>query len=576
MADIKDSPAYQYATWCVQETERMAPHYVKLQAASWLRIADGEDTEAYVDEERYEKITRLLRIIIHPDLKRPMLESMEGYEWLLIVATLCTMCREGTTYYEETEADFQTLRIRYYVTALLEVARKNFKTFASAVIIIILMLTEPSFSRFFSVGPDLALSSELKNAIRKIIKSSPALCDEIEPAFKLLRSEIRCTINDSEYTPLAYSRDRMDGRMAHAFLADEAGAMDDYPVEAMRSSQINLPSKLGIIISTQYPNDNNVMLTEIDLAKKTLDGLTYDRRYFSLLYEPDDDLKTGDTWQTDDRVLYQSNPVAVDHKYLLTELKKKRSLAVLYDSKRENFLCKHCNILYKGLGVEGFVDIQKVRLCRDDVPDSWWQGKPVYLGLDLSQTDDNTSVAMVCEVNGKIYAKVVGFVPAARVDLKTSKEKVDYRDLIKRGECFACGDETIDYGFVEDYILHLQSCYGVVIQQLAYDRYNALSTVQKLEAAQIECVEVKQHSSVLHMPTKLLMEAILNRRFAYAENLMLEINFQNARCTRDTNGNMYVNKKRSAAKVDMVVSLINALYLLQQEQLYGTDFVVQM
>ena len=576
MADIKDSPAYQYALWCVQETERKAPHYVKMQAASWLRIADGEDPEAYVDEERYEKITRLLKIIVHPDLKRPMLESMEGYEWLLIVATLCTMCREGTPYYEEAEVDYQTLRIRYYVTALLEVARKNFKTFASAVIFIMLMLTEPNFSRFFSVAPDLALSSELKNAIRKIIKSSPALCDEIEPAFKLLRSEIRCTINDSEYTPLAYSRDRMDGRMAHAFLADEAGAMDDYPVEAMRSSQINLPSKLGIIISTQYPNVNNVMPTEIDIAKKTLDGLTYDKRYFSLLYEPDDDLKTGDTWQTDDRVLYQSNPVAADHKYLLTELKKKRALAVLYDSKRENFLCKHCNILYKGLGVEGFVDIQKVRLCRDDVPDSWWQGKPIYLGLDLSQTDDNTSVAMACEVNGKIYAKVVGFVPAARVDLKTSKEKVDYRDLIKRGECYACGDETIDYGFVEDYILHLQSRYGVVIQQLAYDRYNALSTVQKLEAAQIECVEVKQHSSVLHMPTKLLMEAILNRRFAYAENLMLEINFQNARCTRDTNGNMYVNKKRSAAKVDMVVSLINALYLLQQEQLYGTDFVVQM
>ena len=130
MADIKDSPAYQYATWCVQETERKAPHYVKLQAASWLRIADGEDPEAYVDEDRYEKITRLLRIIIHPDLKRPMLESMEGYEWLLIVATLCTMCREGTPYYEEAEADYQTLRIRYYVTALLEIARKNYKALA--------------------------------------------------------------------------------------------------------------------------------------------------------------------------------------------------------------------------------------------------------------------------------------------------------------------------------------------------------------------------------------------------------------------------------------------------------------
>ena len=43
----------------------------------------------------------------------------------------------------------------------------------------------------------------------------------------------------------------------------------------------------------------------------------------------------------------------------------------------------------------------------------------------------------------------------------------------------------------------------------------------------------------------------------------MEINFQNARCTRDTNLNQYVNKKKSAGKVDMVVSLINALYLLQ-------------
>ena len=33
--------------------------------------------------------------------------------------------------------------------------------------------------------------------------------------------------------------------------------------------------------------------------------------------------------------------------------------------------------------------------------------------------------------------------------------------------------------------------------------------------------------------------------------------------------NKYVNKKRSAGKVDMVVSLINAVYLLQQEILNG-------
>ena len=156
------------------------------------------------------------------------------------------------------------------------------------------------------------------------------------------------------------------------------------------------------------------------------------------------------------------------------------------------------------------------------------------------------------------------------------KEKVDYRALIRKGECFACGDEVIDYGFVERFIIGLPEKYGVEVMQVGYDRYNAISTVQKLEQNEIECVEIKQHSSVLHMPTKLLKELILKKKIRYATNRMLEINFQNARCTEDTNKNLYVNKKKSSGKVDMVVSLINAMYLLQQELLYGEDdFVVQ-
>ena len=573
---VKDSKAYKYAKWCTEETERMVPKYVKIQAKKWIDIVDGKSGEAYVDENAYEKICRLLKIMVHPDLRCSIYDSLEDYAWFFVIAVLCTMCREDTEYYRDSGVDFKKNKIRYYETALLEIARKNFKTFNSAVIFIILMLTDPDFSRFFSVAPDLALSSELKNAIRKIIKVSPALYDEEEPAFKILRSQIRCMLNDNEYTPLAYSRDGMDGKLANAFLADEAGAMDDYPVEAMRSSQITLHSKLGIIISTQYPNDNNVMLTEIDMAKKILDGLIDDGRYFALLYEPDDELKAGEEWKTNDRVIYQSNPVSVSHKSIFEGIKKKRSIAVLYENKRENYLCKHNNILYKGLGTEGYIDIQKVKLCCEDIPDDFWNGKPVWCGLDLSMTDDNTSFAMVTESDDTVYAKVWGFLPADRVDEKTQREKVDYRMLIRNGECFSCGDEVIDYGFVEKFIISLPEKYGVEIMQVGYDRYNAISTIQKLEEHEIECVEIKQHSSVLHMPTKLLKELILKKEFRYAKNRMLEINFQNARCTEDTNKNLYVNKKRSNGKVDMVVSLINAMYLLQQEQLYGSGgFVVQ-
>ena len=101
--------------------------------------------------------------------------------------------------------------------------------------------------------------------------------------------------------------------------------------------------------------------------------------------------------------------------------------------------------------------------------------------------------------------------------------------------------------------------------------------VINLERAGYNTIEIRQHSSVLHPPTKLLKEKILAGEFQYTENKLLEINFQNARCTYDTNKNLYVNKKRSKGKVDMVVATINAVYLLEQDYfLNQSDFTIQV
>lgn len=552
--------AVDYAKWCTDINNKKVPIYVKKQAEQWLDIYDNKIKGVCFDEKSFSKICKILNLMIHPDLQCSMYEGLEPYAWFFITAIMCTKSTDDNS--------------RYYDTGVLEIARKNFKTFVSAVIFILLILTEPKFSRFFSVAPDLSLSSELKNAIRKIIKSSPALLS----SFKILRSQIVCKLNESEYTPLAYSKDNLDGKLANAFLGDECGALDEYPIEAMRSSQITLRNKLGIIISTQYPNDNNVMIDEIDISKKTLDGLLKNQRRFSLLYEPDQELQQGEMWQTDNNVIYQANPVAVTNKQIFNAIIEKRNLAILYENKRENFLCKHLNIRYSSLGVEAFIDINKVRQCKIIKDKDFWIGKKVYIGLDLSMTDDNTSVAMVTfgDDEETVYTKVFGFLPKGRILFKTKKEHVDYERYIKQNFCYSCGDEVIDYLYIKDFILNLQEEYQVEIVQVGYDKWNALATIQSLEQEGIECVEIKQHSSVLHMPTKWLYELILSKQIHYEENELLEINFQNAKCTEDTNRNKYVNKKRSKNKVDMVIALINALYLLQQFDMYGReDFVVQ-
>ena len=554
MPDIKNSRAYKYAQFCVNDISGKVGRYVKKQCEQWLEIADGKTSEYFVSESEYSRISKLLKVMIHPDLHVNMYEGLEDYAMLFIIAVCCTFRNNGT---------------RKYSIALLEIARKNFKTFTSGVIFIIMLLTEPRFARLFSVAPDYKLSSELRLAVRKIIKCSPLL----EKHFKINRDMITCKLTDNEYTPLAYSNDRLDGKLANVFLADEDGAMDTYPVEAMTSSQVTLRNKLGIIISTRYPKEENDFDEQIKLCKSVIDGIQQRDNIFALLYEPNDEIIND--WATNDNVLYQANPAALDKPEMLKNLFEKRDFAQIFDNRKENFLCKHCNISYKGIGTEGYVPIEKVQAGRIPRDDDFWNGKYVYLGFDLSLTEDNTAVAMVTYEDGKLYARVMGFIPEERIDVKTKKEDFNYLRSVKNGECIACGGDVIDYSMVEDYILTLEKWLGVRVCYAAYDKYNALSTVQKLEAAEnpIQCVEVMQHSRVLHPATKLLKEKILNGEFFYEENYLLENNFTNARCTEDTNLNKYVNKKRSSGKVDMVVALINAVYLVNEYEIIGGNAV---
>ena len=564
--------AYEYCKNSIRK--KTTPKYVKAQMRDFMRICEGKDKKYIVSEKKVKQVENILKILIMPKgLKagQTLYDCTCGYQWLLYIASLCTVYRDNHSK-------------RRYETCLLEISRKNFKTYTVATIFIILFLTEPNFSKFYSVAPDGTLSREIREAIAETIKSSPLLYEyQGNKRFKILRDYIMFKPTQTQYIPLSFSTSRMDGRLPNAYCADEVGALPtNYPVEAMRSGQLNILNKLGFIISTKYPTIDNPFESEVEYAKKVLDGLVSDETEFALLYEPDNPKK----WETDDLVLKQSNPVALEIPEIYEDLLKKRARAIVEESARENSLTKHCNIIYQGAGTETYIDVKTVQECK--VSNIDWSGRIVYLGLDLSETNDNTSVSMVSvDDDNNILADSWAFIPAGRVEEKAQFEKVNYQELAKKGHVIPCGDMTIGYDTVERFIFDLEERLGVQIQAIGYDRWNALSTAQKLENGYVDengkehhgfnMVEIKQHSSVLHPPTKLLKEKILNHEFKYTDNKLLEINFQNARCAYDTNKNMYVQKKRSKGKVDMVVSLIDATYLAQQDYfLNNSDFVVQI
>lgn len=552
--------AYEYCKNSIKK--KTTPQYVCLQMKDFMKICEGKNNKYIVSEKKVKQVENILKILVMPKgLKagQSLYQCTTGYQWLFYTAILCTVYRENKNK-------------RRYETGVLEICRKNFKTYTIATIFVILFLTEPKFSRFYSVAPDGSLSREIREAISETIRSSPLIYEfKGNKRFKILRDYIQFKPTQTQYIPLSYSTSRMDGKLPNAFIADEVGALPiSYPIEAMRSGQLNILNKLGFIISTKYPTIDNPFESEIGYAKKVLNGQEKDETIFALLYEPD---KTKG-WETNDIIMQQSNPVALEIPEIWEDLVKKRAKAIAIESSRENFVTKHCNIIYTGKDTESFVNIIDVQACKVAKID--WSGRVVYVGLDLSQTDDNTSVSMLAlDDDNNILAESFAFIPEDRIEEKTLAEKVNYRSFIEKGKVIACGDRVIDYSVVENFILSLEGKYNVQIQAIGYDRWNALSTAQKLENAGHNLVEVRQHSSVLHPCTKLLKESILSQKFRYMENGLYEINFQNCRCTYDTNKNLYIAKKKSTGKVDMVISTLNALYLVQQDALGAMDFVIQ-
>ena len=90
-----------------------------------------------------------------------------GYQWLLYASILCVVYRENPNK-------------RRYETVILEVGRKNFKTFIIATIFILLFLLKPKFSKFYSVAPNGALSRKVKTAIESMRSEQLNILNKLE------------------------------------------------------------------------------------------------------------------------------------------------------------------------------------------------------------------------------------------------------------------------------------------------------------------------------------------------------------------------------------------------------------
>ena len=544
---LLNHPSYKYANDVINN-KITTGKYIKKEAHKFIKELENEDSKYFLDLHTLRIVDSLTSLLIMADGHKAgttVKDSLAPFQWYFLVNALCWKYKDNPDK-------------RKYEKSVLLIARKSGKSFLVSLIFVLLLLLEPQNSEFYSVAPDRELSSIVKKELGKIIESSPAITDK----FKIIKSEITCLINNSKMVALATSDNRLDGRKANVYVADEVGALKNrYPIEAMESSQLSMLNRTGILISTAYQSTDNPMTQEVEYAEKVLDGIIEDESCFALLYKPDNPKE----WMTDE-ALYQANPLCYDVPENYDFLVKKRDKAIEMTSARSNFLTKHLNIFVDGDVSEAYMNIDDLQPNKIDYFD--WRGKEVYIGVDLSLTTDNTAVSMVHYdfEKQKYYTKSWSFIPEDGVADKIQKERVDYHLMRDSGWAYFCGDRVIDYRFVEDFIMSLEKKYDVKIKGIGYDKYQAISSMRRIsEEAGYEAIEVQQSPLNLHSTFKTIKEHVLKGNFHYEKNDLLEIHFKNARQVESNNLDMYVNKKKSSGKIDMLFSTADAVFLWHKE-----------
>ena len=122
-----ESKAYLYCKENVRK--KTTPKYVRLQMREFMRLCEGKDKKYKVSGAKIDQIEGLLKLLVMPKgLKtgQSLYQCSSGYQWLVYTASLAVVYREDP-------------RKRRYETILLEICRKNFKTFTIATLFIAVM-----------------------------------------------------------------------------------------------------------------------------------------------------------------------------------------------------------------------------------------------------------------------------------------------------------------------------------------------------------------------------------------------------------------------------------------------------
>lgn len=439
--------------------------------------------------------------------------------------------------------------------AIISFGRKNAKTTLAAFLLLVHIagpMARPN-SQLYSAAQSRDQAAILFSLAAKIVRLGPLhqfvgirdtakqlYCAELGTLYRALSAEAKTAYGLSPVF------------IVHDELGQVRGPRSEL-YEALETATGAQEAPLSVIISTQAPNEGDLLSILIDDAASA-----FDPRVVLSLHTAPEELDPFD-----DDTIRQANPAFGDF------LNPQEVRAMAADAKRMPSRMPE----YRNLVLNQRVNMHAPLIGKDE-----WQackgkvafsdGEPVYLALDLSSVDDLTALVMLSAENGDRLQPFI-WKPKDVLEPHGTRDTFDYRQRAREGDLLTIPGRTIDPATIAGKVAELHKRYKVL--GLAYDRWRVDEFLKELDRLGVEAqkgdgpglrlIDWGQGYVSMAPAVDAFERSVLERRLVHPGNAVLTWNVANAVVTTDPAGNRKLDKHKARFRIDGAVAAAMVLGL---------------
>lgn len=432
---------------------------------------------------------------------------------------------------------------------ILSIARKNGKSALIAAIMLAHL-----------VGPEARQNSQIVSGARSrkqaavvfnLAAKMVQLSDKLRPLVRIVPSGktlVGLTMN-TEYQALAAEAGTAHGLSPVLAIHDEMGQVRgefDAFIEAIETAQGAYDDALQIVISTQAPNDADMLSVRIDDAKRSGDPTVVCHVYEA----------PADAELTDPKAWAAANP-ALGTFRSLTEIENKATEASRMPSVENSFRNLYLN--QRVSRFTPFVSPSVWKACAGPVDLDVFKRNPVYGGLDLSLTTDLTALVLIAQEAGVWHVLPVFWTPESTLADRSRRDRAPYDAWVRDGFMKATPGPAVEYNFVARDIAEITE--GMDVRKIGFDRHRMKILEGELERAGVVLPFEPFGQGFVSMAPAIDAAEVefLHNRVRHGMHPVLTNNAANAVVTLDPAGNRKLDKSKSTGRIDGMVSLVMAM-----------------